>query len=128
MENKMEKKYDIIREVNKKEILKIFFMGIKENGNIPNSKERFVGVIGYDHEEAIKAARDTFIVGTPGLLISHGDYETIDNILKVINFGNNDSKDVEVKKVEDEKEETTKEQFINRLKLVAEEMVDNVNN
>ncbi len=118
------KKYELTRMIQEPEKLKIFFMCIKENAMIPNSKERFVGVVGYRHEQCIEVAKNTWIMGTQGIVISHGDFELIENILKVVNCEGvtivQTPPQIETPIIE----KPTKEQFVARLKLAAEEMIE----
>jgi len=109
-----------------KQKLKLWLMCIKENATIPNSAEKFVGILGYSHETALTAAKNTYILGTQGLVISHQDFILIEDLLKNINCEGVIIMQQAPAQIETPKDEkTTKEQFIARLKLASEEMVEN---
>lgn len=71
------------------EDLKIFFMAVRTNPNhlgIEPGKEKFIGVVAYRHDDAIKKAGQVYGADwKTGLgVYSNGDFETIANLFATI--------------------------------------------
>jgi len=116
MKNNTIEKYKLSRTFQEQQPLKIFFMCVKQGAT-----ERFIGVIGYNHEECFKKARETYISVPPGVIISHGDYELIENILKSVKTDGVTI--VQEQPAKPEPKKLTKQQFINNTLLIADEMI-----
>lgn len=80
---------DKVMEISRtvKEELKIFFMCAKPIRKNTGFIEKYVGIVAYHHEQAIKKAIQ-FYGASPesGIgIYSHGDFETIENMFRMIN-------------------------------------------
>lgn len=118
MENQETKKYELNKVFNEEKKLKFFFVCVR-TGNL----EKFTYFVDYDHERGFKRLAESLPKVPPHRVISHGDYKLAEDVLKNINTeGITIVKEV-VKEVPVEKK-PTKEQFINNITLVAEEMVE----
>ena len=77
----LEKKYELSKLVEHK--LKIWFMCVMKAGINP----MYTGVVAYDHESALKKAKETWYDNVPTTaLLSFGDNCLVEDILKNVNI------------------------------------------
>jgi len=125
--NEIENKYSLEKDF--KEKLKIFFMAVRPGPPNFLSDERFVGIISYTHDSAFQKGNEIFLKDKSKnlSLISHGDYELMENILGNLELVGKAIVIEKEKIIEKPAEKIGIEQFKNSLKLILNDYIKDEN-
>ncbi len=115
-------KYDLEKDF--KEKLRLFLMSVRPILSPPIAVEKLVGIVGYRERDAMMKAQKEY--ATPGLKIAYnaGDSILIEDLMRTIKLEGVTIAESPVETTINMPIKPTKEQFVNNLKLFADDFVD----